>query len=203
MFRASPFSSRIFLATSDCPGHIRKEILMNILKLTDMVLLNVLKAVSITSFVLLTLLVTSNVVVRFVPVVSLHWFDEIIELLVAYLVFYGSAALWISREHFSVGDWIGKRLAGRQKHFYRLVVESITLVFALIFFYYSYALTDAAEDVTNVFAIPKWILYSCLPVSGGIMIIYSVRNIITELAGIIKGSDAAGGDVCTAAQDKR
>ena len=48
--------------------------------------------------------------VRFFPVVSLHWFDEIIELLYAYLVFYGAAALWITREHLSVGDWISGRL---------------------------------------------------------------------------------------------
>ena len=93
--------------------------LMNILKLIDTVILNILKTITIACFVMLTLLVSANVFVRFFPVISLHWFDEIIELLVAYLVFYGSAALWITKEHFSVGDWIEKRLADRQRHFYR------------------------------------------------------------------------------------
>ncbi len=177
---------------------------MNILKLIDAGILNLLKTITITCFVLLTLLVTANVMVRFIPIVSLHWFDEIIELLVAYLVFYGSAALWISREHFSVGDWIEKRLAPRPRHAYRLVIEILALAFAVIFFYYSWQLTDAAEDVTNVFAIPKWILYSCLPASGGIMIIYSIRNVVSEIIGIVKDGDGVGGkEVCEVVQDRR
>jgi TRAP-type transport system small permease protein len=176
---------------------------MNALKHIDNAVLAVLKGITIVVFFLLTLLVSANVFVRFVPVASLHWFDEIIELLVAYLVFYGSAALWISREHFSVGDWIGNRLPIRPRHAYHLVIEIIALVFAVIFFYYSYNLADSAEDVTNVFQIPKWILYSCLPVSGGIMVLYSIRHICSEVAGFIKGADADGGNVCAVAQDKR
>ena len=81
---------------------------MDVLKQIDRIVFSVLKIVTIVSFICLTILVTANVFVRFVPVMSLHWFDEIVELLFAYLVFYGSAALWINREHFSVGDWIGR-----------------------------------------------------------------------------------------------
>jgi TRAP-type C4-dicarboxylate transport system permease small subunit len=61
-----------------------------------------------------------------------------------------------------------------------MVLEVIVMVFALIFFYFSFRLTSLAQDVTNVFAIPKKVLYSCMPVSGAIMISYSIRNIILE-----------------------
>jgi TRAP-type C4-dicarboxylate transport system permease small subunit len=153
----------------------------------DKVILYTLKVITITVFVLLTILISANVFVRFVPVVSLHWFDEIIELLYAYLVFYGAAALWISHEHFGVGDWIEKRIRDQRKRYvYRLIIELLVLCFAVIFFYYSLRLTILARDVTNVFAIPKRVLYSCLPVSGAIMIIYSIRNIAVELIGILK-----------------
>ena len=86
------------------------EDILRLLQRLDRLLLSTLKAVSITCFFLLTILITANVFVRFFPVVSLHWFDEIIELLYAYLVFYGAAALWITREHLCVGDWISGRL---------------------------------------------------------------------------------------------
>ena len=86
------------------------EDILRLLQRLDRLLLSTLKAVTITCFFLLTLLITANVFVRFFPVVSLHWFDEIIELLYAYLVFYGAAALWITREHLCVGDWISGRL---------------------------------------------------------------------------------------------
>ena len=160
---------------------------MGLLKSIDKIILMTLKGITITSFILLTILISANVLVRFFPVASLHWFDEIIELLYAYLVFYGAAALWISREHFGVGDWIGSRIKGvRMRYAYILVVEFLVLCFALLFFYYSLRLTVLARDVTNVFAIPKRILYSCLPVSGALMVIYSTRNIVLEMIGVSK-----------------
>jgi TRAP-type C4-dicarboxylate transport system permease small subunit len=161
---------------------------MSTLRWIDKVVLNVLKAITITGFILLTVLISANVFVRFFPIVSLHWFDEIIELLYAYMVFYGASALWITKDHISVGDWISGTIVKneRLKHVYGVIVEVLVLIFVLIFFFYSLQLTERALDVTNVFAIPKKILYSCMPVSGAIMIIYSIRNIMVELIGVIK-----------------
>jgi TRAP-type transport system small permease protein len=163
------------------------------LKRIDKVILKALKAITITSFVLLTLLIAANVFVRFFPIVSLHWFDEIIELLYAYLVFYGAAAVWISREHFGVGDWIEKRIKNMgMRYAYKIVIELLVLCFVVIFFYYSLRLTILARDVTNVFAIPKRVLYSCLPVSGLIMMIYSIRNAAAEIIGVTKSLHEEG-----------
>jgi len=162
--------------------------MMASLRWIDKVILNALKAFTITAFILLTVLITANVFVRFVPVVSLHWFDEIIEMLYAYLVFYGAAALWITREHISVGDWLSGRILKneRVRHLYGVIVESLVLCFVVIFFYYAMQLTERALDVTNVFAIPKKILYSCMPISGAVMVLYSIRNIMVEMVGVIK-----------------
>jgi TRAP-type C4-dicarboxylate transport system permease small subunit len=167
---------------------------LSALKKIDRIALGVLKALTITLFLLLSLLVSANVFVRFVPVVSLHWFDEILELLYASLIFYGAAALWITREHFSVGDWISGRIlkGSRTRHLYRALLEVLVLIFAGVFFYYSLQLTFLARDVTNVFAIPKRILYSCMPVAGVIMIIYSIRNIAVEIIPLIDRKAEAG-----------
>ena len=163
------------------------ESILNMLKVIDKAIFMTLKTVALVSFFLLTILITANVFVRFVPIVSLHWFDEIIELLFAYMVFYGAAALWITNEHFSVGDWIERRISNlRLRHVYRIILDLLILVFAVIFFYYSLNLTIAARDVTNVFAISKRVLYSCLPISGIIMVIYTIRNIVLEIIGIIE-----------------
>src|SRR5512139_200901 len=156
---------------------------LNALKKIDKIVLRVLKALTTMFFVLLSILVSAGVFVRFVPIASMHWFDEIVEMLYASLIFYGAAALWITREHFSVGDWIGATIlkGSRSRHLYRAVLEVLVLIFAAIFFYYSLRLTILAQDVTNVFAIPKSVLYSCMPVAGAIMIIYSIRNIVVEM----------------------
>jgi len=161
--------------------------IMNAMAFADKVVIGMLKVVTIVSFIFLTILITANVIVRFFPVFSLHWFDEIIELLYAYLVFYGAAALWILRGHISVGDWIEKGIANpRLRHLYRMFMELLVLFFAAIFFYYSLRLTVLALDVTNVFAIPKRILYSCMPIAGAIMVIYSIRNVAVEIIRIGK-----------------
>jgi TRAP-type C4-dicarboxylate transport system permease small subunit len=160
---------------------------MSFLKWLDKFILQTFKALTMACFVALTILVAANVFVRFFPVASLHWFDEIIELLYAYLVFYGAAALWITREHFSVGDWIGGRIikGDRARHFYRLILEVLVLIFSLVFFFFSFKLTAMAQDVTNVFAIPKSVLYSCMPIAGAVMVVYSIRNIIHEVIPLI------------------
>ena len=161
---------------------------MVLLKWLDKVVLQASKVLTIGCFTGLTILVSANVFVRFFPVVSLHWFDEIIELLYAYLVFYGAAALWITREHFSVGDWIGQKVIANvtARHVYRLILEALVLVFVLVFFCYSFRLTAMAQDVTNVFAIPKRVLYSCMPIAGAVMIVYSIRNIIVEILPLVR-----------------
>jgi TRAP-type C4-dicarboxylate transport system permease small subunit len=165
------------------------EKILNMLQRVDRFVLALLKAFAILCFILLTILISANVLVRFVPVISLHWFDEIIELLYAYMIFYGAAALWITREHIRVGDWISGRLIKSPKaiRIYRLMLECLVLVFTLIFLFYSRRLTLLAQDVTNVFAIPKKILYSCMPLSGLVMVVYSLRNIAVEIAGMIAG----------------
>jgi TRAP-type transport system small permease protein len=165
----------------------RMENVLTVFKAVDSCMLRFTKVISIVAFIILTILITANVFVRFFPIVSLHWFDEIIELLVAYMVFYGSAALWISREHFSVGDLVEKRIHNpRLKSSYRLMLELLNLLFVVILFYYSLRLAFLATDVTNVFAIPKRVLYSCLPISGFIMIVSSIGHILKEFACIVE-----------------
>ncbi|RPI35308.1 MAG: TRAP transporter small permease subunit, partial [Chloroflexota bacterium] len=104
---------------------------LKFLKYLDRLVLGLLKGIALGAFGLISLLILAGIFVRFVPVASLHWFDEILELLFAYMVFYGAAALWITGGHFSVGDWIKRRLfkheAGR--HFYQMLVDLIVLFF--------------------------------------------------------------------------
>jgi TRAP-type C4-dicarboxylate transport system permease small subunit len=168
--------------------------ILNALRTIDRIALAGLKVFTVLCFILLSLLVTANVFVRFVPVASLHWFDEILELLYAHLIFYGAAALWITREHFSVGDWISGRVlkGSRARHLYRALLELLVLIFAGVFFYYSLQLTLLARDVTNVFAIPKKVLYSCMPVASAIMILYSIRNVAAEIFPLINRETTSG-----------
>jgi TRAP-type C4-dicarboxylate transport system permease small subunit len=179
------------------------------LKKIDDVFLVILKVVTITLFVALTLILTANVffrlmadlakrltdmgspLVRIVPVVSLHWMDEIVEMIFAALVFYGAAAVWILKGHFSAGDWIGKRLKNPRTHAaYRLLVDLIAFAFIAVFFWYSLNLVQRALEVTSVFGISKKILYACMPISSFIMMLYSLKFVVLGVIDVIKPKKA-------------
>jgi TRAP-type C4-dicarboxylate transport system permease small subunit len=98
--------------------------------------------------------------------------------------------LWITRELFCVGDWIGTKVitSASGRHVYRILLESLSLLFVLVFFFYSFRLTVLAQDVTNVFAIPKRILYACMPIAGAVMVAYSIGNIIREMLPLLRPS---------------
>ena len=164
-------------------------------KKIDVLVLKVLKIVCVTLLFGLTILLTSNIIVRYAAVAlqksgimvpSLDWFDEVLEFMYAALVFYGAAGLWIYREHFSVGDWMGPLIGSKRgKNFYKLIVELLSLAFVSIFFYYSLKLTFESQGVTDAFQIRKSILYMCMPISSSIMVLYSVKYVVLEVIGLI------------------
>lgn len=152
----------------------------------DRVLTLTLEWICITLFAAITVILTLNIFVRFVPLMSMHWFDEILELLYGALIFYGAAAVWVTHSHFSVGDWISKYLKTVRARFaYRLVVELFSLVFAAVFFKYALDITLHTDEQTTAFAMSKKWLYVCMPITGGIMVLYSLKNMYLELAKVV------------------
>ena len=123
----------------------------------------------------------------FLPVGSFHWFDEIVELCFAYLVFYGAAAIWGTKGHFSVGDWISGLLPGeRTRALYRTLVALVSAAFMAIFFWFSLRLSMRTTELTTVFQMPKWVMYSCMPASSFIMMMYSVADVWVNIGRFIK-----------------
>jgi len=160
--------------------------MIQLLSRFDHALKKTLEWICIVLFVAITLILTLNIVIRFWPLMSMHWFDEILELLYGALIFYGAAAVWVTHSHFSVGDWISKHIASvRGRFVYRLIVELCSLAFIVIFFKYALELTMKTEELTTAFAMSKKWLYACMPITGGIMVLYSLKNMYLELAKII------------------
>lgn len=154
---------------------------MKFLERLDAAVLAALKLLTIGLFSALMLILTANVFVRFVPILSLHWLDEIVELLFAALVFYGSAALWILEGHFQAGEWLAISLKSpRMRAALRLAVDLGSLLFLAVFFRYSFQLVRRSMEVTAVFLIPKRVLYSCMPLSSAVMLFYSLRFVLRD-----------------------
>ncbi|GLS90116.1 hypothetical protein GCM10007916_11830 [Psychromonas marina] len=187
--------------------------MITLLKTIDIWVQRILRYIAMTMFAVLALLLIANISLRLindfvqfllghgldgmanliqsvVTINSFYWFDEIIELSFAALVFYGAAGLWCAKLHFSVGDWISPRIKNeRLKHFYTLVILLISATFMAILFWYSLKLTLRTHQVTTAFQIKQWVLYSCIPISAFIMLSYSIVDVIIEAKRFAFGSD--------------
>ena len=147
----------------------------------DRGLVSVLRFICVCCFVLLLVLLSGNVFVRFFPVMAFYWFDEVVEWTFAWMIFFGAAALWARNQHFRL-EWISDKIKGTSKgHLVAALLEVVSLFFLVIFFYQAARLTALARDWTPVFNVPRRCLYICMPVSGLIMVGYSIRNVIREI----------------------
>ena len=166
--------------------------LLEILAVADRALTALIKWVTIAFFLALTAIITANILLRFFPVTSLNWSDEVVEMSFAALVFLGAAGVWMVKGHFSVGDWFGRLARGeRLRSAYRLLLELIALLFAAVLFWFSLSLAARSVETTSVLQIPKGIVYACMPVSALIMVAYSLVYVVRAFLGIVNPAPPA------------
>ena len=148
-----------------------------ILKKADRAVELALRLGSIVCFVGLLVIICAVVFVRFVPITSMGWTDEIIEFAFAWMVFLCSAGLWRQRTHFRVEvitDWLRGSKAGRGLE---ILLTMISLVFLLVFTYEGYLLAIKATDRSPIFELPKTLWYLSMPLAGVIMFGYTIRDL--------------------------
>ena len=144
----------------------------------------VYKTITLLCGLFLLLLMSGNVFVRIFPVASMHWFDEIVELLFAWMVFMGAAVLYSMKEHFLI-DWLAKKTAGKRiGPAYRMAIEIICLAFVFIFLYESTRLTILATGWTAVFNFSKRYQYASMPLAGLFMAYASLLEIAKAAKGM-------------------
>ena len=161
---------------------------LKFLRVIDPILVKVLRLICIACFSLLLILLAGNVFVRYVPIMAFYWFDEVVEWAFAWMVFCGAAALWARDDHFKL-DWFPTKMQGtRGGHLVIAGLEILSLFFLFIFATQSLRLTILAKDWTPVFNVSKRFLYVCMPISGFIMLGYSVRNVVREILACMKYS---------------
>ena len=149
----------------------------NILKKSDQILFLILKCGSATCLVGLLFFIAAGVFVRFVPISSMGWADEIIEFGFAWMVFLGAAALWRGRSHFRV-ELLPERLAGKTSGMILDIFLNLSaLVFLFIFTYQGGLLAIQAIDRSPILEFPRTLWYIVMPISGAIMIGYTLRDL--------------------------
>jgi TRAP-type transport system small permease protein len=151
----------------------------------DRALESVLRWASVVSMSVLVVLVCALVLIRFFPIMSLGWADEIVELVFAWMVFLGTAAVWRSHEHITI-DLIPQALADRQAGRVLGVVAGLLILgFLAVFTWQGWFFTMQARGNTSpMLMMPRPLWYAVLPLSGLVMMAYTVRQCL----GIIRST---------------
>jgi len=125
----------------------------------------------------LLILVSGNVIFRFIPILSMGWADEIIEFFFAWMIFLCAANLWRERSHFRV-ELIPNRLANKKSgRNLEISLCILALFFFLVFSYEGGILSAKATDRSPIMEWPRYLWYFVLPFSGGIIIVYTMRDL--------------------------
>ncbi len=152
--------------------------LTNILDKLDRFIAIFMRWMALACFIALLLILSGVVFFRFVPIASFGWSDEIVEWAFAWMVFLGAAALWRDNEHFRV-RWLESKLKGKAVgKLLGLVAEILSIFFIMTMAYYGLKLTMRAHDRSPILELPRHLWYLCIPVAGGIMTGYSIRNLV-------------------------
>ncbi len=158
------------------------------LKRADWLLGTILRWFCIADMLALIGVMGAVVFIRFVPIAKLSWSDEIVEWLVAALVFIAAAELWRENDHFKI-DALALMLADVQLgRLLSLCLEILTAAFIVLFAYCSLNLTLSQGRTSAILAWPMTWWYAPMPTAGFIMVIYSIRNIVQGVRAVIKGS---------------
>lgn len=126
----------------------------------------------------------ANVVLRFFGS-SLVWAEELSRYAIVWLTFVGSSVCIYKGAHIGV-DALMNILSDRGKKILTIVTIIMSLVFTLLFTYYSFIITEKiyqTNQVSSTVKIPMVYVYAAMPVGGILMTIRYIQELIINIKG--------------------
>lgn len=135
----------------------------------------------VAALVAMLALLALGVVVRIFPVIPLAGYDEIVELLMAWMTFLGAAVVWGEGSLYRV-DVLINRLGPGVGRILGIGVRVMTLVFAVVLTVEGWRVAVLSAETTPFLRFPKSLAYASMPVAGAIMMGYALAGIVRALA---------------------
>jgi len=111
---------------------------------------------------------------------SIMWSNEASRYLFVYVVFVGAAVL-TRDDDFIRMDLIQAKIPGKVRYYYDMVLQLLIICYAIVMLKngYAFALKNGIQR-SSAMHIPMNYLYMIMPVSGFMIILYALRNIVRE-----------------------
>jgi TRAP-type C4-dicarboxylate transport system permease small subunit len=159
--------------------------MINVLKRIDTVVGWILRTIAVLAFVGLFVVLAGNIFFRWMAIGSMLWFEEVVSLFFAYLVFVAAAEIWRIKAHFKI-NWIEDKLQGTLGgDVVRVIIDCMAIVFLAYLTWYGWRLTTCSRELTPLLKFPKRWMYFSMPSSGLVMFIYSIRDFVEHVVALI------------------
>jgi len=164
---------------------------MELLKTIDIYLAKILKFIAISLMIILALLLFSRVLIRYIPIgkvipffASMGWSDEVVEIIMAWMVFCTSTLIMRDKDHFKV-TLLEEKLEGTQAlNYLNLFIAILGIIFFGVLTWYSFKLVQGANWTTPMLKLSQKIPYSSILINSILMFIYQIRDLVNSLSKI-------------------
>lgn len=151
-------------------------------------LMRVLRWFVTTLCVGIALILLVRVVVRFTPLtLPLSWTDEVVEWMMAWMIFTAATVILRNGDHFRI-DLLQTRLGDRPAtHIVNLGITALSFLFFLSLLYYSILLVIGATQFSPILKVSTRVPYLSIPVNCALMLCYLVRDFAREALALKAG----------------
>ncbi len=131
----------------------------------------------------MSIIVAVQVFCRYVLNHSLFWSEELARYLLVWLTFLGASVAYRRKVHPGI-DIVSARMSDSIQTIFAIFVHlaSIILFGVMIFFGVKFAYFVRLQ-ISPALYLPKWIVFSIIPLSGLILMVHSLAFLLTELKG--------------------
>lgn len=147
----------------------------NLKKIVD----KILAFICIAVFSIMVIATTYQVVVRYIFKNPSAYSETVTRYLFVWLIVYSAAYVFGKKEHIYIGV-LKHKVSGKNQKLLSLFTEIIIIIFALLVMIYGGLKITHMNmlQYDSILNIPTGYVYSCIPISGLLIIFYSIYNIV-------------------------
>lgn len=123
--------------------------------------------------------------------ISATWTEEIAMYSFIWSVFLGGSAMVAERKHFAFTSFLDKLENPKHKGVLNIIISLAMLVFAVLMVYYGTKTTQQFwhSNWINIPSLKRGPVWACIPISGFLMCIYLIANVIEDFQVFLKGGN--------------
>jgi TRAP-type C4-dicarboxylate transport system permease small subunit len=141
-----------------------------------------------TCMTLMFIATFANVVARYFFNQPIMWAEEFSRYAFIWVVFLGAVICTKRKRHIAIESLV-QIMPREVQPFFHLSVDLLIMSLMAVIFYYGWLLTFSATQITATLNVPQYVVYFVVPVSAGLIFLYSLGDLRHHLRTVLSGQE--------------